>query len=320
MSPQNSVRRIALLALACLALAGTARAQGDGPHNLPLIPKDTNLFVVLPLGLSGNFNPSQTVLIPNADVDVFAVPLTYVRTFSLGGRPADGTLEARRTGEIDGSIKAKESSPGSLAGVWATRNTRAAIWDALAAREAFVTSGPRIKPRFFGRAGLVATDAGSLVKEGYAKGVPMGGILKGLTAAPTFAVAAQKDPKGANLDRNTVHAYTPRAVRQAIEAGVKCIDHGQLLDEPTARLMAEKGVWWSLQPFLDDRPSAYAEGSPNRVKQLEMSGAVLKSGAPSRPGILRAGTGPPRARWSPSWPARPTAAAFAFATPRCRAG
>jgi imidazolonepropionase-like amidohydrolase len=68
----------------------------------------------------------------------------------------------------------------------------------------------------------------------------------------------------------TVHAYTPRAVQQAIEAGVRCIDHGQLLDDATAKLMAEKGVWWSLQPFLDDRPSPHAEGSPNRRKQLEM--------------------------------------------------
>jgi imidazolonepropionase-like amidohydrolase len=68
----------------------------------------------------------------------------------------------------------------------------------------------------------------------------------------------------------TVHAYTPRAVRQAIEAGVRCIDHGQLLDDDTAKLMAEKGIWWSLQPFLDDRPSAFPEGSPNRLKQLEM--------------------------------------------------
>lgn len=68
----------------------------------------------------------------------------------------------------------------------------------------------------------------------------------------------------------TVHAYTPRAVQQAIAAGVKCIDHGQLLDEATARLMAEKGVWWSLQPFTDDRPSAFPEGSPNRAKQKEM--------------------------------------------------
>jgi imidazolonepropionase-like amidohydrolase len=68
----------------------------------------------------------------------------------------------------------------------------------------------------------------------------------------------------------TVHAYTPRAVRQAIEAGVRCIDHGQLLDDATARLMAEKGVWWSLQPFVDDRPSSFPEGSANRIKQLEM--------------------------------------------------
>ena len=68
----------------------------------------------------------------------------------------------------------------------------------------------------------------------------------------------------------TVHAYTPRAVRQALEAGVKCIDHGHLLDEATAKLMAEKGIWWSLQPFSDDKPSALAEGSANRIKQLEM--------------------------------------------------
>ena len=68
----------------------------------------------------------------------------------------------------------------------------------------------------------------------------------------------------------TVHAYTPRAVRQSIEAGVKCIDHGQLLDDATAKLMAEKGIWWSLQPFLDNKPSTNPEGSPNRLKQLEM--------------------------------------------------
>ncbi|MEU8224161.1 amidohydrolase family protein [Kribbella sp. NPDC048915] len=49
-----------------------------------------------------------------------------------------------------------------------------------------------------------------------------------------------------------VHAYTPRAVQQAIHAGVKCIEHGQLLDDETAAMMAEHGIWWSLQPFLDD--------------------------------------------------------------------
>ena len=44
--------------------------------------------------------------------------------------PADGTVKERREGEIDGWIKAKDSNPGSLTGVWATKNTRAAIWDA----------------------------------------------------------------------------------------------------------------------------------------------------------------------------------------------
>ena len=63
-------------------------------------------------------------------------------------------------------------------------------------------------------------------------------------------------------------------MRQAIEAGVRCIDHGQLLDEATAALIAEKNVWWSLQPFLDDGPSAFAEGTPNRIKQLQMFGGT----------------------------------------------
>jgi imidazolonepropionase-like amidohydrolase len=52
-----------------------------------------------------------------------------------------------------------------------------------------------------------------------------------------------------------VHAYTPRAVRRAIDAGVKCIEHGQLLDEATLRVMAEKGIWLSTQTLADDNPN-----------------------------------------------------------------
>ena len=50
----------------------------------------------------------------------------------------------------------------------------------------------------------------------------------------------------------TVHAYTPKAARRAIEAGVKCIEHGQLLDDATLGLMAEKGIWLSLQMLQED--------------------------------------------------------------------
>ncbi|MGL6224034.1 MAG: DUF3604 domain-containing protein [Steroidobacteraceae bacterium] len=116
--------------------------------------------------------------------------------------PADGTLEARRTGEIDGWIKARDSNPGSVAAVWATRNTRAAIWDAMSARETFATSGPRIKVRFFGGADLAApADARALVEQGYKSGVPMGGTIGRTTRSPTFTVWAMKDADGANLDR-----------------------------------------------------------------------------------------------------------------------
>lgn len=68
----------------------------------------------------------------------------------------------------------------------------------------------------------------------------------------------------------TVHAYTPRAIQAAIKGGVKCIDHGQLMDEATAKMMAEKNVWLSLQPFVEDGTSTFAEGTPNRIKQKEM--------------------------------------------------
>jgi imidazolonepropionase-like amidohydrolase len=49
-----------------------------------------------------------------------------------------------------------------------------------------------------------------------------------------------------------VHAYTPEAIQRAIAAGVKVIEHGHLMDEATARLIAEKGIWLSFQPFSDD--------------------------------------------------------------------
>jgi imidazolonepropionase-like amidohydrolase len=68
----------------------------------------------------------------------------------------------------------------------------------------------------------------------------------------------------------TVHAYTPRAIQTALRAGVRCIDHAQLIDEATAKMMADKKVWLSLQPFVDDSQSIYAEGSPNRIKQQTM--------------------------------------------------
>jgi imidazolonepropionase-like amidohydrolase len=70
----------------------------------------------------------------------------------------------------------------------------------------------------------------------------------------------------------TVHAFTPDSIRQAIEAGVQCIEHGHLLDEAILKLMADKGVWLSMQPILDDEDAIpFPEGSENRKKFVQVT-------------------------------------------------
>jgi imidazolonepropionase-like amidohydrolase len=68
-----------------------------------------------------------------------------------------------------------------------------------------------------------------------------------------------------------VHAYTPIAIQRSIAAGVRCIEHGHLMDEATAKLMADKGIWLSTQPFFDDEDAIpLPPGSEERAKQLEV--------------------------------------------------
>ena len=68
----------------------------------------------------------------------------------------------------------------------------------------------------------------------------------------------------------TVHAYTPAAIKRSIAAGVKCIEHGQLMDESTAKLMAERGIWLSIQPFPDELANAFPRGSEQWQKAQEV--------------------------------------------------
>ena len=90
-------------------------------------------------------------------------------------------------------------------GVWAEENTREAIYDAMARKEVYATTGPRMIVRFFGGWDYTPEDIDSRQPafRGYEKGVPMGGDLKAVKGkeAPTFMVYALRDPIGANLDR-----------------------------------------------------------------------------------------------------------------------
>jgi hypothetical protein len=98
-----------------------------------------------------------------------------------------------------------ETVASGYAGVWATENTREALFDAMMRKEVYGTTGPRMIVRFFGGWDFEAKDATSRMpaQAGYAKGVPMGGDLRQAPRgkAPSFLVAAMKDPIGANLDR-----------------------------------------------------------------------------------------------------------------------
>ena len=89
------------------------------------------------------------------------------------------------------------------------------------------------------------------------------------TKEEVVAAVADADNWGTYV---TVHAYTPKAVRLAVDAGVKSIEHGQLLDEPTIKLLAERGIWLSLQPFLEDEDAIpTAPGSDNERKYQQVA-------------------------------------------------
>ncbi len=104
-----------------------------------------------------------------------------------------------------GQIEGWQTSASGLAGVWATENTREAIFDAMSRKEVYATTGSRMSVRFFGGWDYAPEDINSRSPAfaGYMKGVPMGADLprRAGNKAPSFMVYALRDPIGANLDR-----------------------------------------------------------------------------------------------------------------------
>jgi len=105
----------------------------------------------------------------------------------------------------NGTIMGWQQVASGLAAVWAAENTREAIFDAMARKETYATTGSRMIVRFFGGYDFTDADLNSRqpVFAGYSKGVPMGGDLTAAPdgKAPTFMAYAVRDPIGANLDR-----------------------------------------------------------------------------------------------------------------------
>jgi hypothetical protein len=105
----------------------------------------------------------------------------------------------------DFTIYGWQQASGGYAGVWATENTREAIFDAMMRKETYATTGSRMIVRFFGGWDFDEADTQTRLPaaSGYEKGVPMGGDLRKRPEgkSPTFLVAAMKDPYSGNLDR-----------------------------------------------------------------------------------------------------------------------
>jgi len=122
-----------------------------------------------------------------------------------GKEPSDHRWSSPVLATPAGNVLGWEQVASGLAAVWATENTREAIWDAFKRREVYATTGSRMLVRFWGGWEFEPSDAASRLpgEVGYTKGVPMGADLPSRPegAAPTFLVAALKDPYSGNLDR-----------------------------------------------------------------------------------------------------------------------
>ena len=87
------------------------------------------------------------------------------------------------------------------------------------------------------------------------------------------------------------HVYTPKGIQRAIHAGVKCIEHGQLADEASVRLMRDQDVWWSLQPFLQDEDSNAYPDAERQASQKQVAEGTVQAYALAQKHGVKTGWG-----------------------------
>ncbi|MGA1370177.1 MAG: DUF3604 domain-containing protein [Pseudomonadales bacterium] len=167
------------------------------------------LVTGLALGAQLGVNPFRFGMIGSSDIHTSLSTVEeeeYTGTLSIEGSPSTKTRPLQG-GNERGTFKiGNDFQAAGLAAVWATENTREAIFAAFKRREVYATTGPRISLRMFGGWGFRPKDAVSkdLARIGYTAGVPMGADLPVRpkdAGAPRFLLLAEKDPEGANLDR-----------------------------------------------------------------------------------------------------------------------
>ena len=222
-----------------LLSASTARSKPQGSHVRDALRRG------LEMSAAHGFNPYRFGFIGSSDSHNAS---SSVEEDNYHGKlpMIDGT-SGLRLGETlllpKSQNRALRWGAAGLAGIWATENTRDALFEAMLRKETYASSGPRITVRFFASRDYPADllENPDRIREAYAQGVPMGGAIGPGTTPPRFMVTALKDPDGANLDRIQIIKGWVDASGQSHEAIFDVAGSDGRIPDPTTHLLEPVG-------------------------------------------------------------------------------
>jgi hypothetical protein len=193
-----------------MSFAKLAGAYLPDPTATQILPQ-SYVRNVLKMGIAyanahNGLNPFMLGFVGSTDNHSGTPGATDAITYSKAGAHGDQSFVVSGEALNEAFFLGLETNGGGLTGAWAEENSRDSIFAALKRRETFATSGTRPVIRFFGGFGLPRNlcNAGDFAATGYARGVPMGGTLaddSGGVRAPSFAVAAVRDPESSPLSK-----------------------------------------------------------------------------------------------------------------------